>query len=486
MLRCERVGMVVVYVFLCMAALGLPCSGLKFVQLQSLASRQFVTVYWPDGSVRVDSVPYTHASTFELHVLESGQWQLRAMKNNFYLSAEGGGGSSCSVNRSEASGWETFNVTYVTNDLVQLQTFSGNYLGIDGSGTSSLIATATQAGNTETFQLHDIPQHRAVNLGSWFVPEKWMFDEASALWADTDATDLYTLCLSLGQEEATQRMKAHWESWFTRDDFSVMASNGVNHVRIPIGYWDIIETYPYIYGAASYIDAAIEWAHEMNISVLLDLHGAPGSQNGQDHSGKAGAIEWPQEENVAETVAVLGLIAERWASHPAVWGIEMLNEPAGDISHDLLTSFYRDGYDAIRAYDDAVHVVMCSLYGPHDWTANVLPEPQYRNAVLDLHLYTVWSGFTTPQQYYDAAVQWGYDIRYLTPYYPIIVGEMSLATALTDYTPEMRQEFADNEMTSFRDNAFAYIFWSDKLQYHSEDWSFVDGFSYIKDYFLSV
>lgn len=455
---------------------------LRFVQLY-LDSDAFVTVYWPDGSVRVDSVAYLHASTFELHELSNGsQWQLRAMKNNLYLTAENGGAGTCVANRDTASGWETFNVTYLSDGKVRLQSFSGDWLRVDES--TALVATGSSAWEAESFYFKEIPQQRGVNLGSWLVPEKWMFSEASSLWANTVATDLYTLCLELGPDEASKRMHQHWSTWFVKNDFEVMSQNGINHIRLPMGYWDIVETYPFVFGGADFIDKAIRWAADFNMTVLIDLHGAPGSQNGNDHSGHGGEINWDEEENVALTVEVLGKMAARWASVKNVWGFELLNEPAYSLSHDLLTSFYRDSYHAIRRYSESTHVVINSLYGPHDWTASVFPEPEYRNAVLDLHLYVVWSGYNTPDETYDGARAFGDEIRALTPYYPIIVGEMSLATGLSNYSQEMRQEFADAEFISFTENSFGFVFWSDKLEYSSEDWALVDGFSYIQKYYF--
>ena len=109
-------------------------------------------------------------------------------------------------------------------------------LGIDGRSTSSLIATATKANSWETFKVVDVPQRRGVNLGSWFVPEKWMFEnsECSELWAGTNkdvAVDLHTLSKALGQDEISHRMKRHWSTWLTQPDFAIMASQGINHVR---------------------------------------------------------------------------------------------------------------------------------------------------------------------------------------------------------------------------------------------------------------
>ena len=69
------------------------------------------------------------------------------------------------------------------------------------------------------------------------------------------------------------------------------------------GYWDIEETAPYVFGGMEYIDKAVEWAAKYNMSVLIDLHGCPGSQNGQVHSGKSGDILWSDPANVAKTVS---------------------------------------------------------------------------------------------------------------------------------------------------------------------------------------
>ena len=98
------------------------------------------------------------------------------------------------------------------------------------------------------------------------------------------------------------------------------------------------------------------------MTVLIDLHGAPGSQNGQDHSGKSGEILWPSSSNIALTVNVLETMSSLWSSIPNVWGFELLNEPHYSISHDVLTNFYRDAYSAIRKYSDDTHVVINSLY----------------------------------------------------------------------------------------------------------------------------
>jgi len=60
----------------------------------------------------------------------------------------------------------------------------------------------------------------------------------------------------------------------------------LNHVRIPIGYWayEVGPGEPFISGQHDYLLKAVTWAGQYNIKVIVDLHGAPGSQNGYTRS----------------------------------------------------------------------------------------------------------------------------------------------------------------------------------------------------------
>jgi aryl-phospho-beta-D-glucosidase BglC (GH1 family) len=87
--------------------------------------------------------------------------------------------------------------------------------------------------------------------------------------------DEYTFTQALGKSAAQQQLDAHWGSWITQADFQEIASFGLNHVRIPIGYWALapVDGDPYVQGQLSYLDQAIGWARSAGLKVLLDLHG---------------------------------------------------------------------------------------------------------------------------------------------------------------------------------------------------------------------
>ena len=80
------------------------------------------------------------------------------------------------------------------------------------------------------------------------------------------------------------------------------------------GYWivDIEEGEPFVAGGWTYLTRVLQWAKQAGfgawqrgfrhfmviwlkccrLSAIIDLHGAPGSQNGDDDSGFAGPILW--------------------------------------------------------------------------------------------------------------------------------------------------------------------------------------------------
>lgn len=183
-----------------------------------------------------------------------------------------------------------------------------------------------------------LPTHlRGVNLGGWLLLEKWM---KPSLFEGLAATDETTYCAELG-DEAPARLRTHWENFITRKDFEWLAGVGINAVRIPIGHWIFGPPYPYhgkygptpypfVEGGIDVLDRAFDWAAEFGICITIDLHAAPGCQNGFDNGGIKDVCEWhTREEYITHSVEVLGRLAERYRSAPALFGIQLLNEPAG-------------------------------------------------------------------------------------------------------------------------------------------------------------
>ena len=120
---------------------------------------------------------------------------------------------------------------------------------------------------------------RGVNAGSWLVLEKWMGHAVFAGAPDT-VEDEYKLTEYLGYSAAEQRMRNHWETWVTEADFAFWAKAGLNHVRLPIGYWalDIKAGEPWVSGSWEYVVKAAGWCKKYGLQLMIDIHAAPGSQ----------------------------------------------------------------------------------------------------------------------------------------------------------------------------------------------------------------
>jgi len=110
------------------------------------------------------------------------------------------------------------------------------------------------------------------------------------------------------------------------------------------------DTGPHITGAWPYILKALDWATAHNIYVILDLHGAPGSQNGFDNSGlRTGDPQWGlQQSNVNATVKIISSIAKEIGDKVSI--IQLLNEIAGFRQGfgDAARQFWQSGYRAVR------------------------------------------------------------------------------------------------------------------------------------------
>jgi glucan 1,3-beta-glucosidase len=323
----------------------------------------------------------------------------------------------------------------------------------------------------------DSKKIRGVNLGAWLVLERWMTPDT---YRGTDAPDEYTLCLMLG-DQAKGRLNDHRDTFITADDFRWIKNCGLNAVRLPVGYWALEAPKPYV-ECSSYIDFALDQCQQNDLKLLLDLHGAPGSQNGWDHSGRAGALNWPKDpKNVQETIRVLGSFAQKYGKHPALYGIEMLNEPRPEVPLNILQQFYQDGYTRMRKYlNPDVAVVIHDSFRPLSWE-NFMQQPAYSNVILDTHLYQCFdeeaksrSGL---QQLAFALNRKNALDKMQKQELPAIVGEWSLSLphrAMSGLSPlqieSVTRGYADAQLLNY-EGTRGWFFWSYKLEQPSE-WHF--------------
>ncbi|MCD8207446.1 MAG: cellulase family glycosylhydrolase, partial [Bacteroidales bacterium] len=278
---------------------------------------------------------------------------------------------------------------------------------------------------------------RGVNLGNWLVLEKWMSPE---LYDGTTAEDEAYLCLQLSENEKRNRLKVHRDNYITSRDFAYLAEKGINAVRLPVPFFVFEDIGPYV-SCAEYVDKAMKWANDYGIKVLLDLHTVPGSQNGSDNAGICGIVQWANHpERVEMALSTLERLAIRYGQDPALFGIEVLNEPMPSDGHlaemmseiginilerypaydkeeakkneaydnAWLEGFYRDAYARIRKYlptDKAV--VFDDAFDIHHYADWLADQKDFENVMIDTHQYIMladWMHLCEPEK--DAYVEY--------------------------------------------------------------------------------
>ncbi len=122
----------------------------------------------------------------------------------------------------------------------------------------------------------------------------------------------------------------------------------MNWIRLPVPFW-AIETWPgepFLEKSAwTYVLLALKWARKYGLRIYLELHTVPGSQNGYNHSGRLGPINFLNGymgvANAQRTMDYARYIAEfisqkEYQDVVPMFGI--INEPLlGIIGRDQLT-----------------------------------------------------------------------------------------------------------------------------------------------------
>ena len=194
-------------------------------------------------------------------------------------------------------------------------------------------------------------------------------------------------------------MAYFWECFFVEEDFRIIKEDlGLNCIRLPFYYLNILNedlTRKEETVAFGYLDWFLEMAAKYELYVILDLHGAPGSQNGYEHSGAAERVAglWESEENVAATIDLWDYVSQHYLNTRPDLGAwiatyDILNEPTyrykSETTKQCWAVFDRI-YDAIRENGDQ-HVITMECC----WDFGDLPDPAeygWENVQYEYHWY---------------------------------------------------------------------------------------------------
>ena len=238
---------------------------------------------------------------------------------------------------------------------------------------------------------------RGTNFGGWLVQEGWMCPTKQT---DTLSSDM-TLYSRFGKEKAEALIAAYQESWITEGDFKTVKELGLNVVRVPFTYMNVYhhlsdkgellhpDEFTLREDPFERLDFALEMCKKYGLYLILDMHGAVGSQNGSDHSGDTSRTNLYADTELGEayrekTAELWALVAEHFAGESNVAGYDLLNEPTR-ASGATQWDYYDVLYKAVREADPDHMIFIEAIWEPGD-----LPSPEdygWENVVYEYHHY---------------------------------------------------------------------------------------------------
>jgi glucan 1,3-beta-glucosidase len=134
-----------------------------------------------------------------------------------------------------------------------------------------------------------------------------------------------------------------------------------------------------------YVDQLLDWAYAAGLSVLIDIHAHRDSQNGFDNSGQTMGFQWTSalntepaglvtfqhwpmrtarwmgefdldtisytninRDNIDHSLEVIRIIVDKYKGHPAVLGLEPVNEPWQYTPIEELKQFYWEAFLIVK------------------------------------------------------------------------------------------------------------------------------------------
>ena len=298
----------------------------------------------------------------------------------------------------------------------------------------------------------DVVYLRGTNAGGWLVQENWM----NPTNASDQKTMMTTLANRFGTSKRDELVSTYENNYWTTQDFDNCAEMGMSVIRLPFTYMNLCDDNGNLKSNAfDRLDWFVQNCSQRGMYVILDMHGAFGSQNGMDHSGEIndGKQLYYNQSNEDKTLNLWKKIAEHFKGNPAVAAYDILNEPGikAAATYSLHWDFYNEIYNTIRSKDSNHIIIMESC-----WDADNLPRPSqygWTNVAYEYHYYP-WSAQNSSdaqKSYFSSKVS---DIANHNYGVPTFVGE---------FTCFEQAEGWKAAMSTFNSQGWHWTTWSYKV-----------------------
>ncbi len=242
---------------------------------------------------------------------------------------------------------------------------------------------------------------RGFGLGGWLVPEGYMLINRAWIEGFESPTQIENHILALiGEEKSKEFWEEYRKNFVSRADIDQIAEWGFNHIRLPFHYKQFHTEDGSTPIGYEIVDSLLSWCEPYNMYVILDMHCAPGAQNGGPISDSDGIARlWLEEDKKELTVEIWREIAEYYSDNTLIGGYDLINEPVlpQGVTLSEFKQLYIDITQAIREVDQN-HIVFIegNWYGT-DFSG--LTPPWDDNMSYSFHKYWGETDISTIQSY---------------------------------------------------------------------------------------
>lgn len=235
---------------------------------------------------------------------------------------------------------------------------------------------------------------RGVGLGNWLLPEgyMWHFGEVG-----DRPRKIEKIVEDLTSPEFNENFWKEFRlNYITEADIIRVKELGFNSVRPALNarvFMTEGDTAVFIEENFALLDSLISWCGKHEIYVILDMHGAPGGQTGQNiDDSPNNEPELFMNPIFEHRLTRLWLkLVERYKDNPVVAGYDLLNEPlpentgAAEKYKHLLEPMYKNLTAKIREIDKKHMIILEGYNWSNNWSE--FTEPFDDNVVYQFHYY---------------------------------------------------------------------------------------------------
>ncbi len=306
-----------------------------------------------------------------------------------------------------------------------------------------------------------------MNLGNWLVWEGYLMMGDFNYRTHSQFFNSVKSSFGGNQTQAMEFQHQWRMNYVTEQTIIDLKNRGFNSVRVPFHHNLFWNGTALTNDGFQYFDRLIGWCRTYGISILLDMHAAPGYQNPGDHcdnnnsnsSQPRTSVRFWDDNNVNTASQIWKHIATRYVNEPVIWGYDLINEPVPQDGREyqLLGSFITIK-NAIRQVDNN-HIIVAE----GSWWASDLQKLDWMDGAV--------------QSNTGVKAKWDNNLVYQTHHYSTDVNALNGRKAICNKLniPMILGEYGENdeakvlEMTNWcRTNNVAYFPWSFKKMFHDK------------------